>query len=156
MENLFQRLEKNWDLCLLDEKIKKKSLNNRQNSLIKVIVCVSGGCDSVALLHLFHKMRKLLFIELHILHFNHQIRIESDQEQIFVKTLAEDLQLPFYFKRNKDFSTNQNVFVNFLTPINCHSKAIGNIFTKSLRSIELILIQFKSLISIDALVASTK
>ena len=102
MENLFQRLEKNWDLYLLDEKIKKKSLNNRQNSLIKVIVCVSGGCDSVALLHLFHKMRKLLFLELHILHFNHQIRVESDQEQIFVKTLAEDLQLPFYFKRNKD------------------------------------------------------
>ena len=110
MENLFQRLEKNWELYLFDKKFKKKPLKNRNDSSFKVIVCVSGGCDSVALIHLLYKLRKLLFLDLHILHFNHQIRSEADQEQIFVKTLAENLKLPFYFKKNKNFFLGQPGF----------------------------------------------
>ena len=110
MEDLFQRLEKNWELCLFDQKFKKKPLKNRNDSSLKVIVCVSGGSDSVALIHLLYKLRKLLFLDLHILHFNHQIRSESNQEQIFVKALAENLKLPFYFKKNKNFFLGQPGF----------------------------------------------
>jgi len=110
VENLLQRLEKNWELCLLDENLGKKTLINRKKITLRVIVCVSGGSDSVALLHLLHKLRKLLFLELHILHFNHQLRPESDKEQLFVKTLAENLQIPFYSKKNKDFFNGQSGF----------------------------------------------
>jgi len=110
VENLLQRLEKNWELCLLDENLEKKTLKNRKKNSLRVIVCVSGGSDSVALIHLLHKLSKLLSIELHILHFNHQLRPESDQEQRFVKTLAENLQIPFYSKNNNDFFKKQSGF----------------------------------------------
>ncbi len=110
MENLLQRLEKNWELCLLDANLEKKTLKNRSKTFLRIIVCVSGGSDSVALLHLLHKLSKLLFLELHILHFNHQLRPESDQEQRFVKTLAENLQIPFYSKKNNDFFKGQSGF----------------------------------------------
>ena len=103
MENLLQRIKKNLELCLFDENLEKKTLKNKEKSSSKVIVCVSGGCDSVALLHLLHKLSKLLFLELHILHFNHQLRSDSDQEQRFVKNLAENLQLPFYSKKSNEF-----------------------------------------------------
>jgi len=110
VENLLQRLEKNWKLCLLDEKSGKKTLKNSGKNSLRVIVCVSGGSDSVALIHLLHKLSKLLFLELNILHFNHQLRPESDQEQSFVKTLAENLQIPFHSKKNNDFLKGQSGF----------------------------------------------
>lgn len=49
------------------------------------LVCaVSGGPDSMALLHALHAVMQELDITLHVAHLNHRIREEADQEAVFV------------------------------------------------------------------------
>ena len=43
----------------------------------RVVVCVSGGADSVALLHLLSEVREEWRLDLHVLHFDHRRRAES-------------------------------------------------------------------------------
>ncbi|MFH1868221.1 MAG: tRNA lysidine(34) synthetase TilS [Candidatus Omnitrophota bacterium] len=61
---------------------------------MRVLLCVSGGPDSVAMLHALNSMKKDLGIELIILHMNHKLRgIESDRDEDFVKSMARRLRL---------------------------------------------------------------
>jgi tRNA(Ile)-lysidine synthase len=61
----------------------------------KVLVAVSGGPDSVAMLHALHTYSQELCITLHIAHFNHSLRgNESDEDESFVSELACALKLP--------------------------------------------------------------
>ncbi len=60
----------------------------------KVVVGVSGGPDSVALLYLLNSLSKELKISLHIAHLDHMLRKESYRDAEFVKKLAEKLNLP--------------------------------------------------------------
>ena len=60
-----------------------------------VLVAVSGGPDSVALLHALHTASSELGISLHIAHFNHGIRGEqSNSDEGFVRDLAQAFTLP--------------------------------------------------------------
>ncbi|MFQ5672296.1 MAG: tRNA lysidine(34) synthetase TilS [Nitrospinales bacterium] len=60
----------------------------------KVLVSVSGGADSVALLHLFYDLRDELGIRLCIAHLNHLARGKaSDEDALFVSRLGENLGL---------------------------------------------------------------
>jgi tRNA(Ile)-lysidine synthase len=57
---------------------------------------VSGGADSVAMLRIFAELRTHLGFTLLVVHFHHQLRgAEADEDQRFVKTLAEDFHLQF-------------------------------------------------------------
>ena len=59
----------------------------------KVIVGVSGGIDSVALLHLLQR----LGVECIVAHCNFHLRAEeSDRDEQFVKDVTKQLGLPFY------------------------------------------------------------
>lgn len=59
------------------------------------LVGVSGGVDSVVLLHLLFWLRTRLGIELHVAHLNHQFRgAEAERDAEFVATLAKRLNLP--------------------------------------------------------------
>ncbi|HTI13099.1 MAG TPA: tRNA lysidine(34) synthetase TilS [Dictyobacter sp.] len=65
----------------------------------KVIVAVSGGADSLCLLHTLHSLcgpgKQFPTVQLHIAHVNHQLRGEdSERDEIIVKQLAEHFQLP--------------------------------------------------------------
>jgi len=56
----------------------------------RVLVALSGGPDSVVLLHSLLQLRPSLSIEIEAAHFNHGIRgAESDRDQSFVEALAE-------------------------------------------------------------------
>jgi tRNA(Ile)-lysidine synthase len=60
-----------------------------------VLVAVSGGPDSTALLHILHSLRETLGLRLHVAHFNHRLRGEASRgDEIFVAGLAEGLGLP--------------------------------------------------------------
>jgi tRNA(Ile)-lysidine synthase len=59
-----------------------------------VIVAVSGGADSLALLHALHAIQDKLEISLHVAHFDHGIRPESADDAAFVAAFAESLGLP--------------------------------------------------------------
>ena len=60
-----------------------------------VVVGVSGGADSVCLLHVLTKWRRRLGIKLHIAHLNHQLRgVESEADAEYVSNLAGSLDIP--------------------------------------------------------------
>lgn len=71
----------------------------RENHLLssqqKLLVAVSGGPDSVCLLHILVKFREDLMVELHVAHLNHQLRgAESDADAQYVAGLAHRLGIP--------------------------------------------------------------
>lgn len=57
----------------------------------KYIVAVSGGVDSVCLLHIMHAAGCNIVVA----HVNHGIRPDSDADEAFVKALAKHYKLPF-------------------------------------------------------------
>jgi len=63
----------------------------------RMLVAVSGGPDSVALLHLLNRLQAELQITLGVAHFDHGLRgQESREEAEFVAALARSLSLPFH------------------------------------------------------------
>jgi tRNA(Ile)-lysidine synthase len=61
----------------------------------RVLVAVSGGPDSVALLHLLLRLRHTLDLELGVAHYDHGLRGEDSRgDADFVARLARDLNLP--------------------------------------------------------------
>lgn len=70
---------------------------NMLSSGDRVLAGVSGGPDSVALIHILAELAPLLDIELGIAHFDHGLRPESAAEEIkWVTDLASRLGLAFY------------------------------------------------------------
>ena len=64
-----------------------------------VVVAVSGGADSLCLLHILHRLcgsgKRYPEIQLHVAHLNHQLRgAESDRDAIAVAQLARAWNLP--------------------------------------------------------------
>ncbi len=59
-----------------------------------VLVAVSGGADSLALLYGLHALRQRLKCHLHVVHLNHRLRPEADTDADFVRQHAEHLNLP--------------------------------------------------------------
>ncbi len=60
----------------------------------RVLVGVSGGPDSLALLLVLHELAPRLEIELHAAHLNHRLRPEAGEEAEFVRRLASSLGIP--------------------------------------------------------------
>jgi len=61
----------------------------------RVVVGLSGGADSVCLLHILAKWQSSLRVELHAAHLNHQLRAtESEADAIYVSELAGSLGIP--------------------------------------------------------------
>ena len=66
----------------------------------KLLVAVSGGPDSVAMLHALDFHSSELGISLHVAHLNHQIRgDQSNLDEEFVRDLAHSLGLPITVER---------------------------------------------------------
>jgi len=71
----------------------------------KILIGVSGGPDSMALLHVLLKLRHELASELHVAHFNHQLRNDSTADQKFVEDYASKYNLPIYTDEWKNART---------------------------------------------------
>jgi len=79
--------------------IKEKLIHTiKQNRLIttgeKLVIGVSGGPDSVALLYLLNSLKEKLDLELHVAHLDHMLRKDSYKDSAFVETLAKRFDLP--------------------------------------------------------------
>ena len=63
----------------------------------RMVVALSGGPDSVALLHVLHALQaRGEFVVAGVAHFNHGLRgAAADEDQEFCRTLAASLELPF-------------------------------------------------------------
>ena len=61
----------------------------------RLLVAVSGGADSICLLHILVKLQEELDIRLHVAHLNHQLRgNEADADAQYVADLAQHLDIP--------------------------------------------------------------
>ena len=73
------------------EAIKKNRLIVKND---KIVIGISGGPDSVALLYLLNSLKKELKLTLHIAHLDHMLRKESHRDKAFVERLAKRLKIP--------------------------------------------------------------
>lgn len=64
-----------------------------------VLVAVSGGPDSLCLLHALFELRRLFRIRLGVFHFDHRLREESADDAAYVRRQATRLDLPFLLRR---------------------------------------------------------
>ncbi len=66
----------------------------------RVLVCVSGGPDSVCLLDILWRMSPQLNVKLSVCHVDHMLRGKlSGDDALFVEKLARGKELPFYSAR---------------------------------------------------------
>ncbi len=76
----------------------------RRYSMLKgherIVVAVSGGVDSMVLLHVLLTLSAEYPIELCVAHVNHSLRgEESDRDELFVKEVADRYGLPFFLRK---------------------------------------------------------
>jgi len=73
----------------------------------KLLIAISGGLDSVVLTHLLHKLN----FDISLAHCNFNLRgIESDNDEVFVKNLGENIDIKTFtthFKTEKYAQENQ-------------------------------------------------
>jgi tRNA(Ile)-lysidine synthase len=74
-----------------------------KNELVRedetIVLAVSGGPDSLCLLHLFNRLASAHNLKLVVAHLNHGLRPEAALEEAGVAALAVQLNLPFKTKR---------------------------------------------------------
>lgn len=71
--------------------IKKYNLIDKND---KILLGVSGGPDSVALLYILAALKKEFGLSLHVAHIDHCLRKDSHKDRRFVENLARKLKLP--------------------------------------------------------------
>ena len=76
--------------------IKKYNLINERD---KVVIGVSGGPDSICLLHILNSLKEELKIELYVAHVNHMLREAADSETEYVKEICKKLNIECFIKK---------------------------------------------------------
>jgi len=80
------------------ETIKKHKLVEKGEG---VVIGVSGGPDSVCLLHVMDSLADSLNIRLFAVHINHMLRgEESEADENYVKELCESLGIPLFASKH--------------------------------------------------------
>ena len=65
----------------------------------KIVVGLSGGPDSVCLLHILNRLKKEWDLEIYAAHLNHQIRgIEAQKDAFYVSKLCDEMGITFFIK----------------------------------------------------------
>ena len=98
--------ELNKKVGIADSVIKKVLFAVKSHNMIKkgdkIVAALSGGADSVTLLHCLNSIKEELGFELSACHVNHNLRGEdSDKDQAFAQALCENMNIPL-----KVFSIN--------------------------------------------------
>lgn len=70
----------------------------------KIVVGLSGGPDSVFLVHFLVSLQKEYNLSLIAAHLNHEWRVEADQEQQDCADLAHKLGIPFVTKKRSELT----------------------------------------------------
>jgi len=79
----------------LDQRVRRFLEEHLPDGPSGLVVGVSGGADSVCLLHLLCRLREPLGISVHAAHLNHRLRgVESDADARYVAGLARQLGVP--------------------------------------------------------------
>ena len=81
------------------EKVRKTIIEYEMiNKGDRVLVALSGGSDSVAMLHILNSLKTSMGFSLYAAHINHNIRAEAKRDEEFVKNLCEKLNIECFIK----------------------------------------------------------
>ncbi|WP_069999849.1 tRNA lysidine(34) synthetase TilS [Cellulosilyticum sp. I15G10I2] len=61
-----------------------------------LVVGVSGGADSMMLLHFLHRYQSYYNIQIKVAHIHHGIRDEAERDALFVEEICKKWELPYY------------------------------------------------------------
>ena len=76
--------------------IKKYNLIKNGDS---IVIGVSGGPDSICLLHILNALKQELNFKIYVAHINHMIREEADLETEYVKEFCNKIEVECFVKR---------------------------------------------------------
>jgi len=84
--------------------LKQKILQTiKKYNLIKpgdnIVIGVSGGPDSMCLLHILNELKNELKINIFVAHINHMIREEADEETEYVKEMCKNMNIECYVQK---------------------------------------------------------
>ncbi len=81
----------------VENTIKKHNLIDKEDN---VLLGVSGGPDSMALLNILYELNETFKCNLYVAHINHGIRgEEADKDEVYVERYCRKFNIPFYLKR---------------------------------------------------------
>ena len=85
----------------MKDKVKKYIYeNNLLNKGERVLVALSGGPDSVCLLHMLYRIKDKFNLKLGAIHINHMLRgEEADKDENYIIDLCEQMGIKHYVKR---------------------------------------------------------
>ncbi len=64
----------------------------------KIVLGVSGGPDSIAMLNILHKISKEINFEIFVAHINHGLRENAEMDEKFVQDFCQKIGVPFFVK----------------------------------------------------------
>ncbi|ETO91686.1 MAG: tRNA(Ile)-lysidine synthetase [Candidatus Xenolissoclinum pacificiensis L6] len=66
----------------------------------KVLLAISGGADSILLLHMIHQwtLTSKLNTKIAVCHVDHNIRYQSSQDSVFVRKICSNMNIPIFVK----------------------------------------------------------
>lgn len=65
----------------------------------KIVLGVSGGPDSISMLHILNEIKTEYKFEIYVAHINHMIREEANDDEKYVKEFCEKNDIQFFVKR---------------------------------------------------------
>ncbi len=66
----------------------------------KILAAVSGGADSICMLHVLNSLKSILGFSLGCVHVNHGLRgNDADMDELFVKDFCKKFDIPFFSKK---------------------------------------------------------
>ena len=65
----------------------------------KIVVAVSGGPDSMCLLHILNELKEKYKFSIFVAHVNHMIREEADDETAYVKEFCDNIGIKCFIKK---------------------------------------------------------
>lgn len=77
----------------------------------KILIGVSGGPDSVALLHILNSLSRKFEFSLYIAHLDHMLRKDSIKDAEFVKKLSKILKIPLVIGRVNVKTLSKNISI---------------------------------------------
>lgn len=76
--------------------IKKYNLINTGDS---IVIGVSGGPDSICLLHVLNSLKEEMNFKIFVAHVNHMIRKEADEETEYVKQMCQQMNVECFVQK---------------------------------------------------------
>ena len=74
----------------------------KQNNMVtrgdKVLAGISGGADSTCLLYVLSHLKEQMGFELCVVHVNHGIRQEAQEDAVYVEKICKQLMIPFFLR----------------------------------------------------------